>query len=64
MTPAGIDRHLKAIEDAAERGDHEAAASLERNLWRLVLDATADGEPGAATLATLALQSLNVRFKR
>lgn len=59
-----VDRHLHAIEDAAEQGDHEAAASLERNLWRSVLDATADGEPGVQTLAMLALQSLNVRFQR
>lgn len=65
MTLIEADIRVHQVRSAAEdECDYGKAHLLERNLWRDVLEAISAGEPAAATLATMALETTRIEFPR
>lgn len=59
-----VKKMLEIVKFDAERGDDEAAAGREYDMWQWVLKAVAAKNPDAPALARVALKSAKLEFRR
>jgi len=59
-----VQSSLAAIQEAAVKGDYEAAHGRQDDLFIEVLEVIANGHPTPAILATEALKALEIKFER
>ena len=64
MTKASIRSQLQMIETLADKGRSFEAAIAEARLYRDFIQEIAESDSDLAPLATLALSSQNIKFKR